>query len=357
MKAIRLIASLIILLTFAQQINAQCINCENTTTNELNSSAIGKGTEATGSASFASGAFSIASGDGSTSIGFRNLSSNIYTTTLGSFLKATVSHAMVIGDGYGLDNELINDNAYSLMIGFNSTKPTLFISTSDGYLKTGKVGIGNITSPISKLHIKADDGEVASIFIEPNNWSLGENSMLMLGNAEHSISADLTSGMKFSSQSNFVFNGTNFGIGIEQPKAKLHINGDLMFEHDINGIIMKSEDGNCWKGQINNNGELIFTQVDCNNVSSVENLENSNDSQIFIYPNPSNGDLTIEYTGNQNELRIEISTVNGLIMGTYKIKQGENKIRLINPSAQMIIVSAFSLDGKVISTKKIIITN
>ena len=51
---------IVILLLFFLNNNGQCTHCENTTDNGINSSAIGKGTQATGQTSFASGAFSIA---------------------------------------------------------------------------------------------------------------------------------------------------------------------------------------------------------------------------------------------------------------------------------------------------------
>lgn len=355
MKTLKIIASICIPLAFSLNVNAQCTNCENTLDNGVNSSAIGKGTEATGQASFASGAYSIASGDGATSIGFRNLSSDIYTTTIGNFLQATESHAMVIGDGYGLDNELINNNAYSLMIGFNSTKPTLFISTSDGNLKTGKIGIGNITNPIAKLHLKSDDGEFASIFIEPNNWNAGEPAKLLLGDTNHFIKAENIYGVEFSSTNNFVFTGNNSGFGVEEPKAKVHINGDLLFEQNMNGIIMKSEDGNCWKGTITNSGELEFSQIDCGTLTSVQNNIQEKHSEVFIYPNPTNGELTIEYTGNKKNLRVEFYTINGLLLETHKIRKGENSIELSKIPGQMIIASIFTTKGELISTNKILI--
>jgi len=44
-----------------------------------------------------------------------------------------------------------------MMIGFKSNLPTFFVGESSGVNRTGKIGIGNVTSPAAKLHIKADD--------------------------------------------------------------------------------------------------------------------------------------------------------------------------------------------------------
>ena len=261
------------LLTFANITFSQ-VNNENTVTNGVNSSAIGKSTKATGVASFASGAYSISEGLASTSIGFRNLSSGIYTTTLGNFLKATVSHAMVIGDGYGLNNELVNNNGYSLMIGFNSTKPTIFVGTSPGYQQTGKVGIGNVTSPLQKLHLRADEDEIAAMLIEPYNWaggsggsggsnggsisdikaegSLYENgAYLFLGNSNHGIGAVSDLGLLFNSESNYIFGEGRVGINTAQPRHTLHVNGSIFTNefilydaHNIprSGYVLVSDD-------------------------------------------------------------------------------------------------------------------
>ncbi|MCF6169601.1 MAG: hypothetical protein L3J66_01310 [Bacteroidales bacterium] len=122
----------VFLLVFIMNIvNAQpCTNCQGTQDNNDNSSAIGVGTKAFGTASFASGLYSEATNIGTTAIGFRNTSIGNYSTTLGNFLKASEAHSIVIGDGYDVGFELVNNKPYSLMIGFESTKPTFFISTS-----------------------------------------------------------------------------------------------------------------------------------------------------------------------------------------------------------------------------------
>ncbi len=79
---------------------------------------------------------------------------------------------MIIGHGYGEQNHerLINTIGNSLMIGFNSIYPTLFIDKSPSKFRTGKVGIGNVTKPEAKLHILADHGENAGLFVEQTNF-------------------------------------------------------------------------------------------------------------------------------------------------------------------------------------------
>jgi hypothetical protein len=66
---------------------------------------------------------------------------------IGRFLKTLSPDAMVIGYGFSETQTLDNNIDRSLMIGFESTKPTLFVGPSNGINSTGRIGIGNVTSP------------------------------------------------------------------------------------------------------------------------------------------------------------------------------------------------------------------
>lgn len=90
---------------------------------------------------------------------------------LGAFVRANATNAIVLGSGTGdLDNKaLINNIPSSLMIGFNSKNPTLFVGPSLGNGTTGKVGVGNVVDPRAKLHIMSDQNEDAGIILEPKN--------------------------------------------------------------------------------------------------------------------------------------------------------------------------------------------
>ena len=58
----------------------------------------------------------------------------------------------------------------------------------------------------------------------------------------------------------------NVGIGTTTPRTKMHVaNGDVYVEEatGLNGVILKSPNGNCWRITINNAGALVTTNIAC----------------------------------------------------------------------------------------------
>ncbi len=132
------------------------------------------------------------------------------------------------------------------MVGFNSSNPTFYISRpaeSGPYFdKTGRIAIGNIRNssgyldPQAKLHLRSDEGENATLFIEPNNWAGGEKAMLALGSLNYGISSDVNAGFIFRSSADYKFLGGRMGIGnfmYNPPEAKLHIRSQAGEAADI----------------------------------------------------------------------------------------------------------------------------
>ncbi|MCK5338582.1 MAG: hypothetical protein KAJ50_07215, partial [Bacteroidales bacterium] len=143
-------------------LQAQCTNCRGTVSSpERASSAIGIMTKASGVAAFASGYYAIASGEKTSSIGSNIHADGDHSMVLGSNANSLGERSMIIGHGFGEypEDRLFNNINNSLMIGFNSIYPTLFIGKSHSKYRTGSIGIGNVTDPEAKLHIRNDQGE------------------------------------------------------------------------------------------------------------------------------------------------------------------------------------------------------
>ena len=116
--------------------------------------ALGYNSSATGYESAALGGWSpIASGDYSLAFGYGPIASGNYSLAFGRWVTAGPSaHTYVLGQGVEFDARLVNNVTSSLMVGFNSNIPTLFVGPSSGVGTTGNVGIGT-TSPTSKLQV------------------------------------------------------------------------------------------------------------------------------------------------------------------------------------------------------------
>jgi hypothetical protein len=100
--------------------------------------------------------------------------------------------SFVIGEGVGASYPLTPPSGGCLVVGINSTKPTVTVTRSNNSMntayktRTGKVGIGDVT-PTAKLHIKSDNGEDAGIILEPKQPTSNSTYIRMRDN-NHKIS-------------------------------------------------------------------------------------------------------------------------------------------------------------------------
>jgi len=147
--------------------------------------AFGNRTQASGEASVAMGYFTRAAGSYSTALGEEAYADGAYSFVAGQRLTADSANTIVLGRGAGWANNLINNIASSLMVGFNSTIPTLFVGTSNGMGTAGRVGIGGDSNPDAILEITSSAQNVAyfmasssttgdgDIFIVDSNGNVG----------------------------------------------------------------------------------------------------------------------------------------------------------------------------------------
>jgi hypothetical protein len=235
MRLVILITAIIPLYIFGQGVEPNCITCKENqikngasaagTQNKslgINSFAAGYLNEATGDysvampflaksvgeRSLAFGYNAVANGSGSVALGTHSSTGEDarLSIAIGSLISANAEYSMVIGFG-NENSSLINDIEESLMIGFNSNKSTFFVGPASGIDKTGKVGIGNITTPTAKLHIKADNNEDASLKLETTAFI--RSAKLILGNSGDSLVSKAGTDFKFTSQTGQNFNFQN----------------------------------------------------------------------------------------------------------------------------------------------------
>lgn len=182
------------------------------------------------------GAFSLAVGNSA-------MANSGTTMALGQYVRANATNTVVIGSG--IDNTesraLINNKPNSMMIGFNSTLPTLFISASTSYNLTGKVGIGNVTTPESKLHIKADENENAGLILEPSNVS--KTAFFQIYDDKHQIMVSRDDGMCLISENdNLNINANNV---IMKAKVAINSSENIVYDGDyalaVDGGILTNE--------------------------------------------------------------------------------------------------------------------
>ena len=158
------------------------------------SSNIGNSTTATGYNSFASGYASEASGHTSTALGREAKALGAYSMALGNFVTASANNSFVIGTGFSSTLPLTN-SAAGIMMGVNSQQPTLTITAAASANRTGKITIGNVTTPLAKLHIAGDGVENADILLA----STGTNkSIIQFRNSDNNITVGSDNVMKFN---------------------------------------------------------------------------------------------------------------------------------------------------------------
>lgn len=285
---------LIFILPIFIMAEAYCqVNYSGTTVSGTNASAIGTSTKAIGNSPFASGFYSEATANYTTALGFYSFATQSGSVSIGNTVKANAQNSFIIGSGgpYYEGLFLENNMTHSFMVGFRSTKPTFFVSdsrfTTGLYNETGRVAIGNVVNengqmdPQAKLHLRADDGEDAAVFIEPNNWGAGEEAGLALGNLYHGVTAKSSIGLQFHTQMYYTFNDGNVGINTTKPTYNLHVEGSTFTQQFTlfneqnpprEGFVLVSDEGGNahwndpaelghWKVNPNNGADLYFPEV------------------------------------------------------------------------------------------------
>lgn len=199
--------------------------------------------QANGNYSITSGMNNITQGAYSVALGLGNKTIGASSFALGKFLRANATNAFVIG--CGTDNTdakaLVNNYSGTLMVGFNSKYPTLFVGTSNGATATGKIGIGNVTNPQAKLHMLSDSNEDAGMILETSNKT-SKKAFLQFYDVNHKIEVS-KNGMSILSNNDILDINAN---SIKMVgKVGINTNNNFTGEYDytlaVNGGILTSE--------------------------------------------------------------------------------------------------------------------
>lgn len=272
------------------------------------SSNIGYSTTATGYNSFASGYASEASGHTSTALGREAKALGAYSGAFGNFVKALANNSFVIGTGFSSTLPLTNSTA-GIMMGVNSQQPTLTITAAANATRTGKIAIGNVTSPSAKLHIAGDGVENADILLA----STGTNkSIIQFRNSDNNITVGSDNVMKFNA-----------------PNMQFYPTGQVA----VNGAFKAT--GNVTLSGLAGSSSKVLTVGTNGQLSSVE----------YSTFNDNLGNHTAEQNINLNGKKIVngTSTTKGIFVST------EGKVRI--GTGFTVPSNALEVDGTIVSSE------
>lgn len=157
-------------------------------------STLGNQNTASGNYSFAAGWGSQALGQTSFALGYYSKAEGLNSMAMGMYTDSQTAYGITIGKGYSSTKPLAN-NTGGIMLGAGSNVPTLYISPQNTENRTGRVAIGNVTSPSAKLHIAGDGVENADILLA----STGTNkSVIQFRSSNNNITVGSDNVMKFN---------------------------------------------------------------------------------------------------------------------------------------------------------------
>ena len=204
---------------------------------------------------------------------------------------------------------LTNSVSNSLAIGFNSTKPTLFVSESPNDYsqsiinKTGRVAIGDVT-PQAKLHIRSDNGEDAGIILAPASPS-ANSSFIRFRDNHHHITVNEKGGMEISSGSanalaiasaNLNVTDTRLDLGRSNERKVSVVSGTLPAlysnAHKENGHYYRFTSGPSYAVEFGSSALLLRTAVHQDPRTEITNWRDA----LSVKTNGAitlNGDMTL----------------------------------------------------------------
>ena len=236
---------------------------------------------------------------------------------------------------------LIGNSTYNNYYYVPSIKGFTMMPNQPGLVLRGMVNLSNDNSEDALIHITPYvlDGE--NILYPQNRHYLGIQGY-QTGTGEKSL---------------FEIDENGYvGIGIDNPQAKLQVSdGDIYISDIEKGIIMKSPDGNCWRGVLDNSGNLSFTQIDCPDSYSANSQMIKSSNSATVYPNPANERVII--TIENNEFKVAtyiISDMSGKKISYGEFRGNTHEIDFSSFNSGLYIVKIIDKNENLISTQKIV---
>jgi hypothetical protein len=217
------------------------------------------------------------------------------------------------------------------------------LSGNDIYYSEGNIGIGT-SNPISKLEV---NGMI---------HSTSEGVKFPDGTIQTTAASGGDSSYWNLSGNDIYYNEGNIGIGTKEPNTKVEIASGDIFISDINsGIIMKSPDGNCWRGTLDNSGILVFTSIHCPGETQIPINLISTTSKITIFPNPAENTVTIaSLDGNFRNTEAIIYTMDGKVVKKNELNGELFIVNISNIPAGSYILRVLNKRGREIGSETIL---
>lgn len=148
----------------------------------------------------------------------------------------------------------------------------------------------------------------------------------------------------------------NIGIGTKTPNAKLEVtDGDIYINNIESGVIMKSPDGQCWRGTVNNFGNLLFSQIDCPELVAKSPAQPNSVINVNVFPNPANDIINIEIEKNSTKkIKYILFNANGQLIENGFIKSDVHQIDISKLSAGLYTLSIYDKKGNILASKQIV---
>lgn len=341
-----------------------CVSCNATTATGSYASAIGNQTSASGNHSFAGGYQSVAGGSNSLAFGYNSKASQSTTAAigntaqalgagsfaLGNYVKATAQNAFAIGGGTTASYPLTNSTANSIALGVNSNKPTLLITKAMNNNYTGKVAIGPLTSPQTKLHVKADSNEDAGLFLEPSNKT-SRKAFIQLFDNSHQLSVDKSGILSLNAGTGAVsLSGDHYCLGkTNEKKVRVHAGDHAGLYHNVNRTAsgeIRDGDGTAYAIEFNND-ELLFKTAENQSPrgSAITNWRNA----LLLSANGTIGiGSKTTYLENRDETRLVIHSPAQMDLRSAQVTlEGKVGINTVNDVEDY----ALAVNGGILSTK------